>query len=57
MTVVGPSLAMADAFATAAFAMGGDGPGWVTGHPGYGVYAITDDGRVRWSPDLDRLLA
>jgi thiamine biosynthesis lipoprotein len=57
VTVVGPSLAMADAFATAAFAMGGDGPGWVTGHPGYGVYAITDDGRVRWSPDLDRLLA
>jgi len=57
VTVIGPSLASADAFATAAFVMGVDGPAWVAGHVGYGVYAITADGRVRWSPDVERLLS
>lgn len=57
VTVVGPSLALADAYATTAFAMGSAGPAWVAGRPGYGVYAITDDGRVRWSDDVGRLLA
>ena len=57
VTVVGPSLALADAYATTAFAIGAAGPAWVARHAGYGVYAITDDGRVRWSDDVGRLLA
>lgn len=57
VTVVGPSLAMADAYATTAFAMGPTGPRWVARHRGYGVYAVTDDGRVRWSDDVGLLLA
>ena len=56
VTVVGPSLTLADAYATTAFALGTEGPDWVARHSGYGVYAITDDGRVRWSDDVGRLL-
>ncbi len=56
VTVVGPSLALADAYATIAFAMGAEGIAWVARQPGYGVYAITDDDRVTWTPDLDTLL-
>jgi thiamine biosynthesis lipoprotein len=56
MTVVGSSLAYADAYATAAFVMGLDGLAWVASHPGYGAYAITDEGRAVWTADLDRLL-
>ncbi len=50
VTVVGPSLTYADAYATTAFAMGLAGLDWVARHPGYGVYAITADERVLWSP-------
>lgn len=57
VTVVGPSLTFADAYATAAFAMGLDGPAWVHGHPGYGAFAITVDERSIWTPEVDRLLA
>ena len=47
LTVVGPSLALADACATAAFAMGPDLAGdWVKSLQGYEAYAITDDGRT-----------
>jgi thiamine biosynthesis lipoprotein len=56
MTVVGSSLTWADAYATAAFCMGGDGLAWVAGHPGYGACAITADERVIWTPLLDDLL-
>jgi len=56
LTVVGPTLALADAYATAGFAMGAAGPAWVAGQPGYGVLAITDDDRVRWSDQVDALL-
>lgn len=48
VTVVGPRIALADAYATAAFAMGEDAQGWLeelTGHWGFGVDA---DGAV-WS--------
>ena len=31
VTVIGPSLGVADAYATAAFVMGEDGPSWVPG--------------------------
>lgn len=57
VTVVGPSLTYADAYATAAFAMGPDGLAWVASHPGYGVYGITDDGSVQFTPDVERLLS
>lgn len=50
LTVVGPELTWADAYATAAFAMGLDGLAWVERHPGYGAMAITADDRLVWSP-------
>ncbi len=55
MTVVGPTLAMADAFATAAFAMGEAGVAWVARQPGYGALGVTSDGRITWSPLVDEL--
>lgn len=57
VTVVGPSLTYADAYATTAFAMGLSGLGWVARHAGYGVYAITVDERVLWSPVVGPLLS
>jgi thiamine biosynthesis lipoprotein len=57
LTVVGPSLTWADAYATAGFSMGVAGLAWVAGHPGYGAYGITAEERVLWTPALDRLLA
>ncbi len=39
-TVIGPSLTWADAFATAGFAMGGDGIDWVNRFAGYQALAI-----------------
>jgi FAD:protein FMN transferase len=56
VTVVGPSLTLADAYATTAYAMGLDGPAWVHGHPGYGAVAITADQRTIWTPEIDELL-
>jgi thiamine biosynthesis lipoprotein len=50
LTVVGPELTWADAYATAAFTMGLAGPAWVERHPGYGAIAITTDARLVWSP-------
>jgi thiamine biosynthesis lipoprotein len=50
MTVLGPSLAWADAYATAAFVMGIEGLTWVHGHPGYGALAVTPDDRATWTP-------
>ncbi len=45
LTVVGPSLALADAYATAAFAMGpARARDWTESLPGYEAYAITEDG-------------
>jgi thiamine biosynthesis lipoprotein len=46
MTVVGPNLTWADAFATAAFALGPEGVEWVTRFDGYRALAITADGRL-----------
>lgn len=57
MTVVGPSLTYADAYATAAFVMGLDGLAWVASHPGYGALGITADDRVLWTPTLAGLLS
>jgi FAD:protein FMN transferase len=46
MTVVGPHLTWADAFATAAFVMGLDGVDWVAKFGGYRALAITLDGEL-----------
>ena len=46
MTVVGPHLTWADAFATAAFVMGDEGVDWVAGFDGYRALAITSAGEL-----------
>jgi thiamine biosynthesis lipoprotein len=47
LTVTGPSLALADAFATAAFAMGPDlARDWAEALDGYHAYAITETGET-----------
>ena len=49
LTVVGPSLAYADAYATAGFAMGQDGLAWANRHAGYRAYGIVgDEAGVHW---------
>ncbi len=55
MTVVGPSLTFADAYATAAFAMGERGVAWAASRTGYAAMGITPDGRVLTSEGFDRL--
>jgi len=56
MTVAGASLALADAYATAGFAMGTAGVAWVADQPGYASYAVTSPGRVRYSAAFKDLL-
>jgi FAD:protein FMN transferase len=46
MTVVGPHLTWADAFATAAFVMGPEGVDWVANFDGYRALAITSAGEL-----------
>ncbi len=48
VTVVGPELYAADAYATAALAMGEKAPAWLDGLPGYDALVIGADGRG-WS--------
>jgi thiamine biosynthesis lipoprotein len=51
VTVTGPDLAAADAYATAAFAMGGDrSTHWLARLRGYEAMAIRDDGTVLETP-------
>jgi thiamine biosynthesis lipoprotein len=62
VTVVGPSLTLADAYATAAFAMGRAGLAWLAGLTGYEGCSITvePDGsaaRLNWTPGFGRFLA
>jgi thiamine biosynthesis lipoprotein len=54
VTVVGPDLALADAYATAATAMGEAGLSWLARLAGKGYHsaAVTDDGRAFSSPGL-----
>jgi thiamine biosynthesis lipoprotein len=54
VTIVGPDLATADAYATAAFAMGADGPAWAAGLAGYDALCITADQRVLSTPGMAR---
>jgi thiamine biosynthesis lipoprotein len=49
LTVVGPSLAFADGYATAGFAMGDGALSWVNRHAGYRAYGMAGDGSdLRW---------
>jgi thiamine biosynthesis lipoprotein len=56
MTVAGPSLTFADAYATAAFVLGVEGARWVAGLPGYAAYAVTAAGRAVWTDAFQPLL-
>jgi thiamine biosynthesis lipoprotein len=53
-TIVGPDLGSADAYATATFAMGDQGPEWAAGLSDYETLCITTDQVVLASPGLDR---
>jgi len=46
VTIVGRWLTRVDAYATAAFAMGPDGLGWIEGLPGYEALLVSADGVV-----------
>jgi FAD:protein FMN transferase len=50
VTVTGPDLATADAYATAAFAMGEAGPAWTAGLDGYEAMTVLAGGRVLSTP-------
>lgn len=52
VTVTGPDLATADAYATAAFAMGARGPHWTARLRGYEALTILADGRVLSTPSF-----
>jgi thiamine biosynthesis lipoprotein len=56
LTVAGPSLTMADAYATAGFAMGTAGISWVAARGGYAPFGITDSGRVQYNDAFADLL-
>ena len=57
VTVAGPNLARADAYATAAFVMGVDGLRWVEALPGYTAAGITHDARLISTRGLSRYRA
>ena len=56
LTVAGPSLGRADAYATAAFAMGAEGLRWVESLPGYAACATTPDEQLIVTRGLQRYL-
>ena len=51
---MGPSLTLADAYATAAFAMGVPGVAWAASRTGYEALGIAADRRVLTSAGIDR---
>ena len=62
VTIVGPSLTLADAYATAAFAMGASGLAWVAGLSGFAGCGVTADHdgsnqRLVWTPAFERYFA
>jgi thiamine biosynthesis lipoprotein len=50
VTICGPDLATADAYATAAFAMGVAGPAWTARLRGYEAMTLLADGRSLRTP-------
>ncbi len=57
VTVVGPDLGLADAYATAAFAMGAGGAEWTLGLRGYESMTILADARVLTTPGFPAVSA
>jgi thiamine biosynthesis lipoprotein len=55
VTVVGPDLALADAYATAGVAMGADGLKWLSELSGYHVAVVTEEGEGFTSPLLPQV--
>jgi thiamine biosynthesis lipoprotein len=53
VTIVGPSLTLADAYATAALAMGTAAPAWLGSLDGYESYVVDAGGHAWWSPGFD----
>jgi FAD:protein FMN transferase len=51
VTITGPRLTLADAYATAAFAMGDAARAWLEHLPGYAGFAVTADGRTWQTSD------
>src|SRR5207237_1000830 len=56
LTVAGPSPTLADAYATAGFAMGKSGIGWAAAHEGYAAYGITATGHAFYSDAFAALI-
>jgi thiamine biosynthesis lipoprotein len=56
LTVVGPSLGWADAYATAGFVMGAGALDWLGGRAGYGALAVDAERRLTWTARLDPLV-
>ncbi|MCZ7533037.1 MAG: FAD:protein FMN transferase [Acidimicrobiia bacterium] len=54
VTVIGPNLGIADAYATAIYVMGLGGLEWIEGHAGYDAYAITHHGSTSWSSGFNQ---
>lgn len=54
LTIVGPRRATADAYATAAFARGPDGPRWAATLADHGVFAVLPDGQALSNPEFAR---
>lgn len=57
VTVVGPDLGLADAYATAVFVMGGDGISWMRDRCDYEALVLTHDDRQLATPGFNRLRA
>jgi thiamine biosynthesis lipoprotein len=57
VTVVGCDLAIADAYATAATALGSDGMSWLAQQPDVEAMGITDEQRVVSTPGFDQYRA
>jgi thiamine biosynthesis lipoprotein len=57
VTVIGPDLTMADAYATAAVALGTEGMAWLAERPEVEAMAVTDERRVVSTPGFDRYRA
>jgi FAD:protein FMN transferase len=57
VTVLGPDLGTADAYATAAFAMGVEGPAWTASLDDYEALTILVDGRVLSTTGVQRVRA
>ena len=55
VTVIGPDLGLADAYSTAAFALGADAPSWTLGLDGYEAMTILADDIVLCTPGFPAL--